>query len=529
MSRSVAYFSMEIGIKPEIKTYSGGLGVLAGDTLKSTADLNLEFTGITLLYREGYFSQALDDDNMQYERSQNWDYEKILEDTGKTIELQVKNETVIAKIWKYTYEGEKGSVNIYFLDTGLEKNSKRARSYTRQLYDGDNEMRLCQEAVLGIGGVKAVKELGLNPECYHMNEGHSALLTLEAEGKFAFTTHTPVAAGHDSFSPGLAEQVLGEQVKDLDLSHELNMTELALKYSDYRNAVSEKHREVSEKMFPQHQLDAVTNGIHVETWASNHMKEIFNQYTPKWRDDSQRLTQAVKIPDTDIWEAKKESKIELVELMKENTGKNLNADKFTVGFARRSTSYKRPTLIFKDLEALDKLGEKYGGLQLVFGGKAHPHDHQGKELIKKILEYGNMLEHVDVFFIEDYGMEDAEKMLAGCDLWLNNPVRGQEASGTSGMKAAVNGTPQLSVLDGWWLEGHIEDVTGWSIGEDYVEGENEDDVDSKSIYRKLDHIISMYENERQAWLKVMKNCIALNGSYFNTDRMVKEYVTKAYK
>lgn len=528
MNDSVAYFSMEIGVKPEIKTYSGGLGVLAGDTLKSAADLGLDFSGFTLLYREGYFRQVLNEEDFQEEEPQNWDYEEILEDTGEVVELEVKNEAVKAKIWKYSFDGEKGSVDIFFLDTGLEENSEQAKNYTRQLYDGDNEMRLCQETVLGIGGAKAVEKLGLDPDYYHMNEGHSALLTVEAEGDFVFTTHTPVAAGHDSFSPALAEKVLGSYSKDLDLSHELNMTELALKKSDYRNAVSEKHREVSEQMFPQHQLESVTNGIHVKTWTSDNIQSLFNQYVKGWREDSQRLTQALNIPDTEIWEAKKESKIELIDYIKDETGRNLEPDKFTVGFARRATSYKRPTLIFKDLEALDKLGEKYEGLQLIFGGKAHPHDQHGKELIQKIKNYGNMLEHVEVFFIEDYGMEDSKAMLSGCDLWLNNPVRGQEASGTSGMKAAVNGTPQLSVLDGWWLEGHIEDVTGWSIGENYVEGEDEDEVDSKSIYRKLDHIISMYENERQAWLKVMKNCIALNGSYFNTERMVKEYAAEAY-
>lgn len=527
MNDSVAYFSMEIGIKPEIKTYSGGLGVLAGDTLKSAADLGLDFTGFTLLYRQGYFKQVLDSEGFQNEEAQEWDYSDILEDTGKTVELKIRGETVEVKIWRYRFEGVETDVDIYFLDTGLEGNSDQARDYTRQLYDNGNEMRLCQEAVLGIGGARAVEELGIEPSYYHMNEGHSALLTLEADGDFVFTTHTPVAAGHDIFKSSLVKDVLGD--KDLELEDELNMTELALENSSYQNAVSEKHKEVSEEMFPEHEFSAVTNGINVNTWTSDPIKKVLDEHIPNWKKDSQRLIQALKAPDTELWDAKKNCKSELKEKVKNENGEDIDTNKFTIGFARRSTAYKRPTLIFKDIEALEKLGEKYSGLQIVIGGKAHPNDTNGKELIQQILNYKDMLEHVDVYFIEDYGMEDAQKMVSGCDLWLNNPIRGQEASGTSGMKAAVNGTPQLSVLDGWWLEGHIEDVTGWSIGEDYVEGEDEDEVDSKSIYRKLDHIISVYENQRQDWLKIMKNCIALNGSYFNTERMVKEYATEAYK
>jgi len=255
----------------------------------------------------------------------------------------------------------------------------------------------------------------------------------------------------------------------------------------------------------------------------------FDEYINGWRNGSERLSQALKIPDNKLWDAKISAKEELVQLVEDRADGGLDKDTLTVGFARRMTGYKRPTLIFKDIDSLDKLGEKYGGLQLVFGGKAHPADTHGKELIQKIIRYGEMLEHVDVYFIEDYDISDSLKMIAGSDVWLNNPHRGQEASGTSGMKAAHNATPQLSVLDGWWLEGHIEDVTGWSIGEDYVEGENEDEIDSKSLYRKLDHIISLYENERQAWLNIMKQCISVNASYFNTDRMVKEYVNEAYK
>ena len=528
MNNSVAYFSMEIGIKPEIKTYSGGLGVLAGDTLKSAADLGMDFTGVTLLYRDGYFSQILNEEGFQEEKPQEWDYRDILEDTGETVQVSVGDQEVNIKAYRYTFDCEKGSVDIYFLDTGLEENSSKAKGFTSQLYAGDDEMRLSQEIILGIGGAKLIDKLG-SPDVYHMNEGHSALLTLEAEGDFVFTTHTPVAAGHDSFSPSLVRDLLGERADQLDLSHELNMTELALQNSGYRNAVSEKHRKVSEKMFPNHQLQAVTNGVHAATWAQKPFRDLFDEYVSKWREDPQRLGQAMKIPDRALWDAKRQCKQELVELVEDSTGRSMDDEKFTVGFARRATSYKRPTLIFRDTEALEKLGERFGGLQIIMGGKAHPNDTRGKQLIQKILNYSDMMDNVDVYFIEDYGMEDSALMLSGSDLWLNNPVRGQEASGTSGMKAALNGTPQLSVLDGWWLEGHVEDVTGWSIGEDYVEGEDQDQIDSQSIYRKLETIMAEYREERKQWLGIMRKCIALNGSYFNTNRMVREYATEAYR
>lgn len=527
MTDSVAYFSMEIGIKPEIKSYSGGLGVLAGDTLKSAADQGLDYTGVTLMYGNGYFCQVLDEEGYQSERPQNWDYQDILDDTGKKVDVEVKGESVTLKIWSYEIEGERGTTEVYFLDSNLEENSEEAKDYTRQLYDAGDEIRLCQEVILGIGGVKALEELGISPSYFHMNEGHSALLTLEAEGDFLFTTHTPVAAGHDEFNMNLVREVLGERASELDFDERLNMTELALRHSDFQNAVSRKHKDVSEEMFVDYDFCYVTNGVHASTWTSEPVKELFDRHVEDWRIDSERLTQAKKIPDRELWKAKEDCKRELKELIEDNPGKSFDVNKFTVGFARRSTGYKRPDLIFRDLNSLEKLGKKYEGFQLVFAGKAHPDDTNGKEIIKKIKNYGDMLENVEVYFIEDYGMGDAKKLISGSDIWLNNPVRGQEASGTSGMKAALNGTPQLSVLDGWWIEGHIEDVTGWSIGEEYVEGEDQDKIDSESIYRKLDHILSIYQNERKEWIAVMKNCISVNGAYFNTDRMLKEYVIKA--
>jgi starch phosphorylase len=529
MARQISYFSMEIGLKPEIKTYSGGLGILAGDTVKSAADHDLDFTAVTLLYRDGFFRQEIVD-GQQEEFPQGWNYMDLLEDTGETISLELRGRDVEAKIWRYEVEGEEGSATVLFLDTGLEENSKEDREITSQLYMGGRETRLCQEALLGIGGAMALEKLGIETDYYHMNEGHSALLTTEVDGEKVFTTHTPVPAGHDTFDEETVENVLPEEkYSKLEYSEKLNMTEIALKNSSYCNAVSDRHAEISREMFPDYGFDAVTNGVHSPSWTSEAFSKLFSDNIEKWCINPSRLTKAAGIEDNKIWKAKKKSKKKLSNHMEEKTGRSIDEDVFTIGYARRSTGYKRPTLIFRDLDELEDLAEKYGGLQLLFGGKAHPKDAEGKELISKIFKFSDMLENVEVHFVPDYSMEDALRMVSGVDLWLNNPERGEEASGTSGMKAAHNATPQLSTPDGWWLEGRVDGVTGWTIGEDYVEGENEDRIDSQSIYRKLDQIMSIYHNDRKQWIDIMKNCITLNASHFNTDRMLKEYLARAYK
>jgi starch phosphorylase len=520
---------MEIGVKPEIKTYSGGLGVLAGDTVKAAADHDLDFTAVTLLYRGGFFRQVIED-GKQLEEPQDWSYEELLEDTGVRTSLQLRDRKVEIKVWKYTVEGEKGEVDVYFLDTGVESNSERDSELTYRLYMGSRETRLCQEAVLGIGGVRALRALGVETDHYHMNEGHSALLTTEAEGEMVFTTHTPVPAGHDTFSSETVEKVLPDHVKEkVEYSDKLNMTEVALRHANYCNGVSDRHAEISNEMFSEQDIDAITNGVHSASWSAEPFAELYDENIPKWRFDPARLARTAGIDDNEIWEAKKESKRRLSRHLEEKYGQGLDEEVFTVGFARRSTSYKRPTLIFQDLDKLESLASTYGGLQLVFGGKAHPNDDRGKELISKIFKFADMLENVDVYFVEDYSLGDDLKMVSGADLWLNNPERGKEACGTSGMKAAHNGTPQLSTPDGWWLEGCVEGVTGWNIGENYVEGEDEKRIDSQSIYQKLDEIMSIYNNDRRHWIEIMKHCITLNAAHFNTDRMLKEYITRAYQ
>lgn len=525
MTRSIAYFSMEIGIKPEIKTYSGGLGVLAGDTLKAAADHGLDFTGVTLLYRNGYLRQELVDGE-QEEHPQEWEYDNLLHDTGEKVTVEIEDREVDARVLKCTYEGMNGDVDVIFLDTGLESNTEEDQKLTSRLYMGDEERRLGQEMLLGVGGKRALEKLGVEPDYHHMNEGHSALLTVETDGEMVFTTHTPVPAGHDTFKPDTVRKVLPEHINtELDLSTDLNMTELALKHSKYANGVSDKHRDVSKEMFPEYDFDAVTNGVHSSSWTAEPFSELYDEHIQRWRTDPSRLRRIAGIEDSKIWEAKKEAKEDLIDTI----DVDLDPEIFTIGFARRSTGYKRPGLIFSDLQRLEEIASEYEGLQLIFGGKAHPDDTHGKEIISQILKYSDMLEETDVHFIEDYGMDEGLKMVSGVDLWLNNPVRGQEASGTSGMKAAHNGTPQLSTPDGWWLEGEIEGVTGWYIGEDYVEGEDEDRIDSRSLYEQLDQIISIYHDNRKQWIGIMKSCIELNASHFNTDRMLKEYLAKAYQ
>ena len=433
---------------------------------------------------------------------------------------------VTARILKYTYEGTNGEVDVLFLDTGIKENDEEARNLTSQLYMGGERRRFGQEILLGIGGTRAIQKISSGTDYYHMNEGHSSLLTLEADGQKVFTTHTPVPAGHDTFNPSIVRDMLPEKYHhQLDLSSELNMTELALENSRYANGVSDRHREVSEDMFPEYEFDAVTNGVHSATWTSEPFSRLFEGKIERWRTDPSRLRRVAGIADSKVWEAKKKSK----KILLESLEPDFSCETFTIGFARRSTGYKRPDLIFSDVNKLEQLASDYDGLQIVFGGKAHPDDTHGKEIISQITGYAEMLEETDVAFIEDYGMAEALDMVAGVDLWLNNPRRGQEASGTSGMKAAHNGTPQLSTPDGWWLEGEIEGVTGWYIGEDYVEGENEDRIDSQSLYQQLDHIMSLYYENRKQWIDIIKSCIELNASHFNTDRMLKEYLAKAYQ
>ncbi|MFW6449731.1 MAG: alpha-glucan family phosphorylase [Nanoarchaeota archaeon] len=544
-NQHIAYLSMEIALNEDMPTYSGGLGVLAGDNLRSCVDLELPVVGVTLLYRKGFFKQVLDKDGNQIEKEVSWNPTEFLEETIEKVSVTIENRTVYIKPWVYRMKGVTGFENpVILLDTCLDENSEYDRTITDKLYANDEYYRLAQEIVLGMGGVKALSKLGYNQiQKYHMNEGHSALLALELSKdssieeireKCVFTTHTPVAAGHDTFPKELVVKVLGEKLqkgmfKSLLDDGKLNMTHLGLEFSGHINGVAKKHGEVSREMFPGYDIEAITNGVHSGFWTSEPFMKLYDRYLKGWQYDPFSLRYVLTIPQEDIWQAHKTAKDNLISYINDNYDAQFDPNVFTIGFARRATSYKRPDFIFSDMERLKKIAKNSKGLQIIFGGKAHPNDHEGKKTIKKIFEcIEQVKEHVKVCYVEDYDMETAKMLVSGVDLWLNTPSKPMEASGTSGMKAAHNGVPQFSILDGWWLEGHIENFTGWSIG--VHPDKQERDVDEvEDMYAKLEYVIlPMFYNNRSSWIDIMRHSIAINASFFNTHRMVQQYVLNAY-
>jgi glycogen phosphorylase len=554
---TVAYFSMEICLEQAIPTYSGGLGVLAGDTLRSAADLGVPLVAVTLLHRKGYFEQHLDADGQQSELPVHWSPETVLEPVDAVSTVTIEGREVHVRAWKFAVKGVRGhEVPVYLLDTKLPENSEWDQTLTDTLYGGDEHYRLCQEIVLGMGGAALLQAMRFEGETiYHLNEGHSALLTLQllerqldgrqhfelddadleaVRQRCIFTTHTPVPAGHDKFPLDMVRHVLGdERVALLEGSggvHEgmLNMTHLALHLTRFVNGVAMRHRDVSRGMFPEYPVNSITNGVHAGTWTGPEFAALFDQRMPEWRRDNLYLRYAVGIPLQEIRDAHAASKKILLDEIARRTGQQLDPSVMTIGFARRATPYKRADLIFSDLDRLTQIAKTVGKIQVVYGGKAHPHDGGGKDLIRRIYAARDRLgDAVKVVYIENYEMAVAGQMVAGVDLWLNNPMKPLEASGTSGMKAALNGVPSFSVLDGWWVEGHVEGVTGWSIGGPDAEGDpSRDAVD---LYIKLERVIlPLFYGLPFAYAEVMRSAIALNGSFFNTQRMVRQYVHNAY-
>ena len=553
----VAYFSMEICLEQAIPTYSGGLGVLSGDTLRSAADLGAPVLGISLLHREGYFEQHIDAQGNQTEAPARWKPEAILEPVNARTTVLIEGRTVHVRAWRYVIRGVSGrEVPVYLLDTQLPENSDYDRTLTDELYGGDARYRLCQEVVLGMGGAALLRELRLNGSLhYHLNEGHSALLTLcllqwqieqrsgnapeeddleQVRKRVIFTTHTPVPAGHDKFPLDMVKAVLGEkqyallETASLLDESELNMTHLVLRLSRFVNGVAMKHREVSQGMFPSFPIDSITNGVHAGTWTSPSFQAVFDKRIPEWRTDNLYLRYAVGIPLDEIRSAHGEAKTRFLETAQQRSGVALDPKAFTIGFGRRATPYKRADLIFTDTERLAHIAETVGPIQIIYGGKAHPHDLGGKKLIRQIYQAAERLApRVKVIYVQNYEMAFAAQMVAGVDLWLNNPMKPLEASGTSGMKAALNGVPSLSVLDGWWIEGHVEGVTGWSIGGSEPVGDQS--KDANEIYLKLERVIlPLYYGLSYGYAEVMRSAIAFNGSFFNTQRMVEQYVRNAY-
>jgi starch phosphorylase len=551
--RTIAYFSMEIAVDSRIPTYSGGLGILAGDTLRSCADLRVPAIAVTLLYEKGYFYQELDEQGNQHELPAHWNPQDYLRPLSEKVEVLIEGRTVRVTAWQYDIVGITGCpLPVIFLDTNLKENSEFDRGLTSHLYGGDEKYRLAQEIVLGIGGVRMLGKLGYTGiKKFHMNEGHAGLLVLELlrqrKGKeeavwdfegvresCVFTTHTPVSAGHDRFSHDLVRSILGEYmpldiIQMLGGEGNLNMTLLALNLSHYVNGVAKKHGEVSRGMFPGYSIDSITNGVHSNTWTSDSFRRLYDKYIPGWATDSFSLRYVLGIPREEIWDAHAESKKVLINYVNRETNTGLDYDTFTIGFARRATPYKRMDLIFSDIPRLKQLAREVGKIQFLFAGKAHPKDWPGKDLIKKLFAVSKLLrDEVKIVYLVNYDMEIAKLLTSGVDLWLNTPQRPMEASGTSGMKAVHNGIPNFSVLDGWWIEGHIEGITGWSIGSKAVESKG-DDKEAQEIYDKLENIIlPMYYRERGKWLDIMQHTIAFNASFFNTQRMVQQYVLNAY-
>jgi glycogen phosphorylase len=544
---------MEVALENGMPTYAGGLGVLAGDTLKAAADLKLPLVAVTLLHEEGYFDQHLDKDGNQSEWPSRWDPSKFMTLLPNIAEIKIEGRVVKLRAWKYEIKSVSGGViPVFFLDANVDGNAPQDRNLTKWLYGGDQRYRLSQEIILGIGGVRLLDSLGFNLlDKFHMNEGHASLLTLEllndSDGNpelvkdvCVFTTHTPVAAGHDHFSYDLVQQVLDTNEFHLDVikryggDSELNTTRLALNLSLFSNAVAKKHSVVSENMFPGYDIKAITNGVHSNTWTCDEFAKLFDAYLEDWRVDSFNLRSAVIIPNDEVWNAHISAKKKLFDYVKAKTGVDMELDAFTMGFARRATGYKRAHLLFHDLDRLKSIVDNAGKIQVIFAGKAHPNDIEGKINIKFIFDVAKKLgSKVKVVFLENYDMDLAKMMVAGVDVWLNTPARPREASGTSGMKAAHNGVPNFSVLDGWWIEGHAEGITGWGIGpkptEVNLDDKNNDDVDAKDIYNKLEYVIlPIFYGRREEWIHIMKNSIAFNGSFFTTRRMLLQYVSKAY-
>ncbi len=556
--RTIAYFSMEICLEQEIPTYSGGLGVLAGDTLRSAADLSVPMVAVTLLHRKGYFTQLLDEAGNQKEAPVIWSPEAHLEKLDVRVSVEVEGREVRVGAWRYQVVGEDGhKVPVLLLDTNIPENSEWDRALTDYLYGGDNHYRLCQEVVLGMGGAQVLRALGyVHDVHYHLNEGHSAFLTLtllEAQlggrtrwdlteddidavkERVIFTTHTPVPAGHDRFSVEDAKRVLGaERVALLEAAKccangEVNMTYIALKLSRYVNGVAMRHGEVSRAMFRDYPIDAITNGVHALTWTCPAFRELFDKRIPEWRQDNLYLRYAISIPLDDIRDAHRLAKRALLSEVERRSGVKLDENVMTIGFARRATPYKRPDLIFAEPDRLKRIAQRVGKLQIIYGGKAHPRDEPGKMLIRRIHAAAAAIQKdVQVVYLKDYDMQLGALMTSGVDLWLNNPMRPMEASGTSGMKAALNGVPSLSILDGWWIEGHVPGITGWAISDDReLPVDPSDDI--VDLYSKLERlIVPLFYGLPYAYAEVMRGSIALNGSFFNTQRMVMQYMKNAY-
>ena len=539
----VGYFTAEIGLWSELHTYSGGLGVLAGDHVKSAADAEVPLVGVTLVYRKGYGRQHLDKDGIQTETYRDLDPAQHMQDTGMEISLPLDDGELWTKVWRADITGVSGHVvPVYFLDTFHPKNSEKHLELGLTLYGGDDWVRIRQEYLLGVGGLRLLDKLGLEVDGLHLNEGHCTFALLEMLGKgwtreqlakrVLFTTHTPVPAGHDRFEWEAVEEVLGDLLPadakqlvidagDPEEGRRISMSHLAVALSGPVNAVSNLNAWVASSMFADQHIAPITNGVHHITWTSPMMADLFDKQLPGWREDPTKLAHAGKIPTEDLAGARDVARKVLRELVQTSTGVKLDENRLTIGFARRFATYKRANLVFSDLERLREIGA--GRIQFVFSGKAHPRDEGGKALIKSIFDSAKDLENeIPVAFLEDYSMATGLAMTGGVDIWLNNPIRPMEASGTSGMKAAMNGVPNCSILDGWWPEGCEHGVNGWAIGG--ADDERDDVRDAKNVLDVIENeVLPAWNEGDEKWCEIMRASIATSAR-FTGARMISDYL-----
>lgn len=545
---SVAYFSMEIGLKSQIPTFAGGLGILTADLMQSCADLGVSAACVTGCWKHGYLRQTLNPDGSQHYEEIAWDPSKYMERMAERVTVVIDGRPVHIGAWKLVLEGEKGSVPVIFLDTNVPENSPEARQITNDLYGGDVSQRIRQELVLGIGGVRMLRALGYAEiGAYHMNEGHAAFLTLEllrergwkdedVRRSCAFTTHTPIEAGHDVFPYDLAWKIAGDNlpwhIRRIAGEDALSMTRLAMTMSRFTCGVSRIHAEVSREMFPGVAIDSITNGVHHVTWSSPEMQSLFDRKSSGWRSDPSVLSSTCRdYGDAELWSAHQASKARLISAINERTGLSFDPDILTIASARRVVSYKQPELLYANLERLADVCR--GRVQIVHSGNAHPSDSFAQGVIQRMVERSHALkDKVKIAYLENYNPDLAKLFTQGADVWLNTPMRLHEASGTSGMKACLNGVLNFSTLDGWWIEGYgMDPEAGWRIGPlaQAADADAARAIDAEDIYTELNYQIipEYYYPDRARWIRRMKRAIGLIG-YFNAQRCVQEYLAKAW-
>lgn len=547
---TVAYFTMEIGLDARIPTYAGGLGVLAADLMRSCADMKVPAACMTVCWQHGYMKQSLRADGTQDYAQQSWNPKDFMTLQKERVKVQIEGRDVTVAAWRYDVQSGKHTVPVFFLDTNLPENSEADRAITRYLYGGEGNMRIKQEIVLGIGGVRMLRALGFDQGSvgtYHMNEGHAAFLTLELlrERNFsdvdvrkscAFTTHTPVMAGHDVFDYDEAWKVVGDMlpwhIKKLAGEDRLSMTLLAMNLSRYVCGVSRVHSQVSRAMFPGHEVDAITNGVHHTTWVSPDIAKVLDAHLPEWRKDPTALVTAGRdLPSEELWEAHLFAKRKLLDEVNKIAAVPFDERTLTIASARRVVSYKRPELFYENLLRMKEVC--CGRIQVIHAGNAHPADRFGQEVIQRMIERSATLRDcMRIVYLPNYNPDLARLLVSGADVWMNTPMRLHEASGTSGMKASLNGVINLSTLDGWWIEGYERDPgAGWRIGplaSALPDAEDTRKVDAEDLYTQLQYkVIPEYYYRRDKWISRMKRAISLL-AYFNTHRCIEEYLRKAW-